>query len=865
MARRQRDRIDPTERHPFGRRRFLQGAAATTGAAFPILRASSAHAGGGCDLYDTPPSFMGVVPDPESVLGFPIGVDEEVSAADSNTYLQAVAAASDRVREALVGQSVDGRPIRYAVVGHPGNITVGGLEAIRQANLEIRDPETRRGRADELARTTPAFAWMTGNVHGSEESGADAALQLLYELADRDDCVVERILDELVIFVIPVQNPDGRVLDQRRNAYGFDLNRDFFARAQVETDDRVELMRTYPPVLLLDHHEFGYYRSFFPPNADPVHHEVPEQVMRQIDDLYGPAMARLFHRNDWPFFNGGIYDFLAPQFNDTGTSLGFNGVGMTLEVYNGSPMDRRFARQLGIQWACLWQLARNRRRVLRAWHDASVTAVEQGKAGKLEPNKRYFRPDLKVRTQVPTEPLRHYFVLDTPRTHDEVSILIRRLQRMDVDVYRLDEDTPLPDFHELGVPITGNSAPAVGTVVPAGTVWIPMAQRQKHWIQAVMGEQPYCPTYYTYGLSGWSFPLSMNLKAGSTSGKVTSSATLLPLEPVPAPPAIPPDAPSIGLYRMSSGGYAAESFGATQWLFDTYWNVPYTLLEADDVIGGGLDGIDVLVTPGGDWPTALRRLGDDGAQAIRRWVRQGGRYVGYRGGGAKLAQALGLTTAQFRDPVADVPGSLVRVELDRSSPLADGIGRWCWILFDDDDVVTEGPTVFPVRFPRGPTNGFFVSGLAFGERQLYGTPAVIDERSRNGRVVLMPSDPFSGGHMEGSRKILWNAIFGPNPPQDGRVDLEAFDRAAESARRAAFAEPSWPMAIRVSVASSDEDDVRRMLRRFRARFVVRHDGDVARFRIRNPRELTAEEHPWVNDLALGLQRSGIDVRAFSTP
>ena len=867
MARRQRDRIDPTERHPFGRRRFLQGAAATTAAAFPILRASSAHAGGGCDLYDTPPSFMGVVPDPESVLGFPIGVDEEVSAADSNTYLQAVAAASDRVREALVGQSVDGRPIRYAVVGHPGNITVGGLEAIRQANLEIRDPETRRGRADELARTTPAFAWMTGNVHGSEESGADAALQLLYELADRDDCVVERILDELVIFVIPVQNPDGRVLDQRRNAYGFDLNRDFFARAQVETDDRVELMRTYPPVLLLDHHEFGYYRSFFPPNADPVHHEVPEQVMRQIDDLYGPAMARLFHRNDWPFFNGGIYDFLAPQFNDTGTSLGFNGVGMTLEVYNGSPMDRRFARQLGIQWACLWQLARNRRRVLRAWHDASVTAVEQGKAGKLEPNKRYFRPDLKVRTQVPTEPLRHYFVLDTPRTHDEVSILIRRLQRMDVDVYRLDEDTPLPDFHELGVPITGNSAPAVGTVVPAGTVWIPMAQRQKHWIQAVMGEQPYCPTYYTYGLSGWSFPLSMNLEAGSTSGKVTSSATLLPLEPVPAPPAIPPDAPSIGLYRMSSGGYAAESFGATQWLFDTYWNVPYTLLEADDVIGGGLDGIDVLVTPGGDWPTALRRLGDDGAQAIRRWVRQGGRYVGYRGGGAKLAQALGLTTAQMRDPIADVPGSVVRVELDRSSPLADGHRP---VVLDPVRRRRRHHRVAPAVRPRsrsrvGRATGSSSPGLAFGERQLYGTPAVIDERSRNGRVVLMPSDPFSGGHMEGSRKILWNAIFGAEPAAAAASTSRRTSERSTSARRAAFAEPSWPMAIRVSVASSDEDEVRRMLRRFRARFVVRHDGDVARFRIRNPRELTAEEHPWVNDLALGLQRSGIDVRAFSTP
>lgn len=97
----------------------------------------------------------------------------------------------------------------------------------------------------------------------------------------------------------------------------------------------------------------------------------------------------------------------------------------------------------------------------------------------------------------------------------------------------------------------------------------------------------------------------------------------------------------------------------------------------------------MLVTPGGDWPTALRRLGDAGAQALRQWVRAGGRYVGYRGGGAKLAQALGLTTAQMRDPIADVPGSVVRVELDRDHPLADSIGRWCWILFDDDDVVTE--------------------------------------------------------------------------------------------------------------------------------------------------------------------------------
>jgi len=49
---------------------------------------------------------------------------------------------------------------------------------------------------------------------------------------------------------------------------------------------------------------------------------------------------------------------------------------------------------------------------------------------------------------------------------------------------------------------------------------------------------------------------------------------------------------------MSSGSYAQESFGATQWLFDTYWNVPYTFLDAPAITSGGLSGIDVLVTPG---------------------------------------------------------------------------------------------------------------------------------------------------------------------------------------------------------------------------------------------------------------------------
>jgi Zinc carboxypeptidase len=849
------------ERHPFGRRRFLQGSAAVAATALPIVRIGAAKAGAGCDPFATTPSFMGTVPDPESVLGFAIGVDQEIAAADAGTYIDAVAGASGRVRAGKVGDSVQGRAIRYAIVGRAANISNPGLEAIRQAHLEIRDPSTPRARAYHLAKTTPLFVWIQANVHGSEESGADAALQLLYELADRDDCVIDTVLDNAVVFLIPVQNPDGRVADERRNAYGFDLNRDFFARTQVETEDRVELMRTYPPTLLLDHHEFGYYRSFFPPNNDPIHHELGEHVTHQIANLFGPAMARLYRRNDWPFFNGGVYDFFAPQFNDTGTSFGFNSTGMTIEVYNGAPMSARFVRQLSIQWANLWAATTHRRKLLRDVHDAYVLAVQEGKAGVREPNRRYFSPDLQSRSKVPNAPLRHYFVLEHDRNRAEVQLLVRRLQRMDVKVYRLDEPLRVPDFHELA---GGTNA----RVLPRGTVWIPMAQAQKHWIQTLMAEQPYLPTYYTYGLYGWSNPFCMNVDAGSSGARLSPVASRLPLQPVPPAPTLPAGAPAVGLYAMSFGGFGLESFGSTRWLFDNVWDAPYTSLEADDIAAGALDGLDVLVTPGGDFPTALRLLGDAGQRALRRWVRGGGRYVGYRGGGAKLPQALGLTTAVLHDPQFDIGGNPVRVKVDTDHPLARGVGSTCWVLFDDDDKIihhTRGTA--PVWFPDGPRDGFYVSGFSLDERRLFGTPAVIDEQARDGRVVLMPSDPFYKGHMEGTGKILWNAIYGPDPvrPAAQRMDDAAYARATERARRAAFAEPSWPMSIRVTVGAGDEGAVRSMLRRFGAEYVVRHADGLARFRVRNVGELSSEEHPWVNDLALQLQRRRVDVRAFHAP
>ncbi len=849
---------------PMKRRRFLQGSAA---AAFVVglpFRASRSSAPTpSCDPIRTEPHFTGSVPSPVDVLGFALGVEREVTAAESNAYVDAVAAASDRVTSGTCAVSVQGRDIRYAIVGLPEHVTDQGLAAIQADIARIRDPQTPTADVGELAQTTPAILWVEGSIHGNEESGCDTALQLLYELADRDDCVVEQILANAIVVLVPCQNPDGREADTRRNAYGFDLNRDVFARTQPETEGRVELMRRYPPVLLLDHHEFGYYRSFFPPNSDPIYHDVGEQQITWIEDVYGAAISAEFVRQDEDFFHGGVYDFFAPQFNDTGATLGMGAAGLTLEVYNGAPLDRRFHRQSTIAWVCLAQAAIRKPKILRQWHRSFVTAVDEGRRGELERNRRYFFRDRPIRTAVPRAPVRQYFILDRdPAKHADVQRLVRRLQRMDVRVFRLDEPLTVSDF----TPYTRDPR---HDVLPAGTHWVPMAQPQKHWIQALLNEDPYMPTNYTYGLSGWSNPLLMNLDGGFSGAVLDPVATLEDLVDEPAPPTLPSTLPRVGLYQMSFGSYAVESCGATRWLFDTRWHLPFVEIETAGILAGALDDIDVLVAPGGDFPTALRKLGDAGADALVDWVNAGGRYVGYRGGGAKLAAAIGLTTAVMRDPSASIPGSVVRVAVDRSSPLGDGIGDFVWLLFDDDDVVVHAaPGTAPLWFPTGASGDFFVSGFSYGEAQMFGTAAVVDESVGGGRVVLMPSDPNARGHSEGMSRVLWNAVLGPDPaPRSAALEARAPGRAAAEwiARDAVLSRPHWEGALRLTVPDDDRTVAASMLRRHGARFIVRRAGGRSRFTIENPDELSYEEHPWAIQFSLELRRSGIDVLAFSVP
>lgn len=215
-------------------------------AAFASIATASAAAT--CLPFQTSSVFTGEIATAESVLGFSITWKSTTD--QINTYLDAIAASSlhakpehdIRVITGTAATSVQGRLLRYAIIGRKANVT--NLDQIRKDTQKLINPDTTAKEVTKLVANTPAILWVTGNVHGNEESGADAAVRVAYELADRNDCVVKRILDNVIVVVLPTQNPDGRELDTRRNAYGFDMNRDWFARTQTETDGKLELLRT---------------------------------------------------------------------------------------------------------------------------------------------------------------------------------------------------------------------------------------------------------------------------------------------------------------------------------------------------------------------------------------------------------------------------------------------------------------------------------------------------------------------------------------------------------------------------------------------------------------------------------------------
>ncbi|XVQ13298.1 M14 family zinc carboxypeptidase [Spirillospora sp. CA-255316] len=826
---------------------------AATAAAQP---AAPAGAPGACDPTQTEPVYRGKVPSPKQVLGIELG-ERAVTSAESDRYLETVAARSERVISGTLATSGQGRPLKYAIAGRPELLSKAGLAKVRAETGLLRDPRTPEALARRIAERGVPILWVAGNVHGDEPSGTDAALQVLRNLGDRTDCAATTVLNNALVVILPTQNPDGREAETRQNAYGFDMNRDWFARTQPETDGKLAMLRQYPPVMFIDAHEMGGDSYFFPPNADPIYHETPEEAVGWINDVYGASMAAEFERQGIDFFNRDVYDLFYQGYGDTVPTTAFHAAGMTYEKGGDSPYPDKFREQYLTQWVSLSAAVARRSTILAQWHKMAVDAYEQGQAGQLEPN-RIYNPPNQIDRPVPDRKVRHYFLrADDKAKADEARTIVRRLQRMGVQVQRLSKPLAVPDFKPYG-------RPEARTTLPAGTYWISMAQGQKHWIQAMLNEDSYTPFPYFYDVTAWSLPLLGNVAGGSSGAELRPRASTVPALPAEKGALPGGRAPKIGVLQLSTTASSArQSVGWLRHKLDREWKLPFTLLNPADVAAGRLGGVEVLLVPNGPAATAYDQLGDAGRAALQTWTQRGGRYVGWQGG-TQLAARLGLTTAQLSEPASDVPGTLFRVTVDGGSPLARDVGATAWQFYSYDLVMRQpDPAKVAVAYPAATSPDWFVSGFERGASELGGTAAVVDEKVGEGRTVLFGGEPNFRAFTDGTAQLLVNAITGPDPsPRAAGTGLPAPSGAA-AARAAALPRAESP--IRVSVKAADAARTAALLRSVGARWRERRTGDAVQYVIDNPRGLSADHHPFAGRLASRIRGSGIDPIAVTLP
>jgi hypothetical protein len=465
------------------------------------------------------------------------GTSQRHLTADLYTYAQALmadVAAGERVRiiEKDIGATVLGRRLKYYVIGTPENIA--NLDAGRNDGAFWRGVISGEVPAsDGLAavRTRPAFAWVTATPHGSEPAAGEAISRQLYELAARTDCHNLTRLRNLTLFIDPARNPDGRDAINRYTAWGFDPNRDFGTRNQPENRNFMPEINKYPGLFFIDAHQnTGSY--FFPPNEDPVHHEISQFALDFIQFRIGPAIQQAMNDQSIAYRNYNTYDLFTPEYGDTVPALLMGSAGMTFEQPTGDNYGKQIYNHYLAIDTTINVTSRDKVQLLTEWVKQWQEAIDQGARCELQENKLVSPLHTEI-TQQPVGSVCGYFY--RPGLHaGDTAKLMRDLISSEVNIYRLDEPVTVTD----GVDEFGPAEPKTETL-PAGTLWIPMAQPQKHWIQAILGEDPFIPFPYFYDVVTWSYSLMRGMAGNGVLTKNLPSGVAMTKISDPPPPPVP--------------------------------------------------------------------------------------------------------------------------------------------------------------------------------------------------------------------------------------------------------------------------------------------------------------------------------------
>ncbi len=283
------------------------------------------------------------IPTPEQFLGYPIG-SHHTRHDKIVEYFKRL----DNLSERFVVEEIG------ATIGHRVQIVAKVTSASNHARLEEIRKKNLEGATD-----IPMVIQLGYNVHGNEPSSSEAAMLTAYFLAASEDDETLKWLNEMVILIDPVYNPDGRdrhthwanmhkgavpssdPLERehneawpggRTNHYWFDLNRDWFLGVHPESRNRMQFFHQWRPYVMTDHHEMGTNSTFY---FDPGKYTSNNPIVpAYLYDVVHPKFAEYFAAglNDIGslYFTKEAYDKLYPGYGSSYVNF-YGGIGILFE------------------------------------------------------------------------------------------------------------------------------------------------------------------------------------------------------------------------------------------------------------------------------------------------------------------------------------------------------------------------------------------------------------------------------------------------------------------------------------------------------------------------------------------------------
>jgi hypothetical protein len=738
------------------------------------------------------------IPAPRDHFGFDIGADRKLANWDALTaYFERLAEASPRVSVDTLGTTTVGMPFVMLTITSPANHA--RLEEFRQIQQRLADPRliTNEAELDRMLDEGRTVVLITQGIHATEVGASQMSANLAYELASSSDERILEILDNVILLQIPSLNPDGLqwVADWYNEHVGtefeaaplpwlyhfytgHDNNRDWYAFTQDETVLTVAAQNAWHPQIVHDVHQMGENgaRIFFPPYIEPWEPNVDPALTAAVSQLGSYMAAELTAQGKQGVVINAMYDAYSPSRAYMHYHAGARVLSETASADFATPVDVR-ARRLGP--------GRNYDASKRSWNFPEPwpggewglpDIVEYQKAGALAlltnaaKNRRYWLENFYAVGRRAVEKWDAWpdawIIPGDEGSEQGIRYALRVLTMGEVEVHRAE-----------------SAFTADGLAFPAGSYVIPMNQPYAGFANTMLEVQHYPdlreypggPPLRPYDVTAHTLGYLLDFEAVAVDGPIEARLSA-PISVSDFDFQLPghltgPGAPRVALYKSWEEPMTA---GWQRWVFDQH-GMPYDTLHDADIRSGALANYDVLVFQSQEPSSILRGFSPDevpapysgglagaGSDEVRGFVRRGGRVVAIEAATEYIAELfdLGVTSATARLPNAEfyIPGSLLRLELDDSSELTEGmrpeVAAWFW----------EESRAFEVRDPRVRVAARYgvgdplLSGWAIGGEYVEGEPAILEADVGSGSVVLFGFQPNYRAQTMATWPLLFNAL-----------------------------------------------------------------------------------------------------------